>query len=84
MVDAPETMCPDRKFVDARGNGRAPVDAAMLVKPPVFQGDSNPRQPWSHLLEREWKLRARFWRCQLGNLAATTIEQCQSSAGRLL
>jgi hypothetical protein len=47
----------------------------VLVEPPVFQRHAYAWQPRSHLLERDWKLGARFRRRQLGNLAAATIEQ---------
>src|SRR6266550_1653487 len=54
----------------ARGNGGAPVNAAVLVKPPVLQRHGHAWQPRSHLLERDWKLSTRFRRRQLGNFAA--------------
>ena len=59
----------------ARGNGRAPINAAVLVKPPVLQRHGYAWQPRSHLLERDWKLGARFRRREFGNSAAATIEQ---------
>jgi len=37
IVDAPETICRDRKFPCARGNGRAPVNATVLIKASVLQ-----------------------------------------------
>jgi hypothetical protein len=33
------------------------------------------------LLKRDWKLGARFRRCEFGNLAAATIEERQRSTG---
>src|SRR5262249_8970045 len=41
-------------------NGRAPVNAAVLVEPPVLQCHGYTWQPRSHLLERHWKLGRRF------------------------
>src|SRR4029077_2072016 len=48
-----------------RGKGGAPINAAVLVEPLILQRHSHPRQPWPHLLERDWKLGARFRRRQL-------------------
>src|SRR4029077_2783955 len=59
----------------ARGNGSAPVNAAVFVKSAIFQRHGYAWQPRSHLLERDWKLSARFRRRQLGNSAAATIQQ---------
>src|SRR4029450_3874868 len=59
-----------------RGNGRAPVNAAVVVKPPVLQRHGHAWHPRSHLLERDWELGARFRRREFGNSAAATIEQC--------
>ena len=67
-----------------RGNGGAPVNAAVFVEPPVFQRHGYAWQPWSHVFERDWKLGARFSRREFGNLAAATIEQRQGSARRFL
>src|SRR6516162_10629827 len=41
-------------------NGRAPVNAAVFIKPPVFQRHRYAWQPRSHLLKCERKLGARF------------------------
>jgi hypothetical protein len=66
---------PGSQIPCARGNGGAPVNAAVFVEAPVFQRHAYAWQPWSHLLERDWKLGPRFRRRQLGNLATATIEQ---------
>jgi hypothetical protein len=66
---------PRSQIPRARGNGRAPVNTTVLVKPPVFQCHGYARQPRSHLLERDWKLGARFRRREFGNFAAATIQQ---------
>src|SRR6266436_5361959 len=42
------------------GSGGAPVNAAVLIKPPVLQRHGDARQPRSHLLERDWELGACF------------------------
>src|SRR5262245_44159792 len=59
----------------AGGDGSAPVTAAVFVKPPVFQRHSDAWKPRSHLLERHWKLGARFRRREFGNFAAAVVEQ---------
>src|SRR4029453_486213 len=66
---------PRSQIPRAGGNGRAPVNAPMFVEPLVFQRHSYSWQPWSHLLERDWELGARFRRHEFGNFAAATIEQ---------
>ena len=67
-----------------RGGQGMPVNTAMFVKPAIFQGHSYARQPQSHTLKRNWELRARFRRRELGNFAATTIQERQSPDGRLV
>ena len=68
----------------ARGGQGMPVDAVMFVKPPIFQGNSDARQPQSHTLERNWKLRPRFGRRELSNFPTTAIQERQCSGGRFL
>ena len=44
----------------ARGSYRMPVDTAMFIKAPIFQGHRDTRQPRTHFLERDRELSARF------------------------
>src|SRR5260370_347150 len=52
----------------------APIDCAMFEKAPVFQHNSDARQPCSHFFKRERELCARLGRRDLGQFPAATIE----------
>src|SRR4029453_7256456 len=56
----------------------------MFIKAVVFQRDCCAGEPCPHFFERDRKLSPRLRRRELPNFSTATVEQRQSSGGRLL
>jgi hypothetical protein len=58
----------------AGGSYCMPVDTAMFIKAPIFQGHRYARQPRTHFLESDRQLSTRFRRRELGNFTTAAIQ----------